>query len=179
MRDGAVTLPPAFSLLDSAFNEFLFAPIGEESNNTILTVLSALARLGTDPWQELARLAQLPREAAAQSLKAIIAKIPNGNWAPSDSGAIAARLVTLLPAKRALPSLASLPRTAAPGKFAAPARIMLIVFCMLVGGLIFFAIAYRVRAAVPADAVHPPAAYAAPVSPSPPINDFQEARRAP
>jgi hypothetical protein len=51
-----------YSLLDSEFNDFLFAPIGEEGNEMLLSVLSALARLGVDPWQEAARLSQLPKE---------------------------------------------------------------------------------------------------------------------
>jgi len=93
-------LPPAFSRLNSEFNDFLFAPIGEEGNDTLLTVLSALARLGIDPWQESARLAQLSTELATQRLTSIIAGLPNGRWAPTDAGAIAARLVNLLPAKR-------------------------------------------------------------------------------
>ena len=101
MRGDASTLPPAFSLLRSEFNEFLFAPIGEEGNDTLLTVLSALARLGLDPWQELARLALLSREKATQSLASMIANLPNGRWAPAESSAIASRLIALLPKKGA------------------------------------------------------------------------------
>ncbi len=100
MRGAEAALPPQFSLLKSEFNEFLFAPIGAEGNDTDITVLSALARLGVDPWQEAARLAQLSRELAKERLAAIISGLPNGRWMPSDVGAIAARLTDLLPAKR-------------------------------------------------------------------------------
>src|SRR5579862_5242173 len=102
MRGLEATLPPAFSLLKSEFNDFLFAPIGEEGNHAVLTVLSALARLDIDPWQESALLAQQSKDAATQRLTSIIASLPNGLWAPSDAGTIAARLIALLPTKRAV-----------------------------------------------------------------------------
>ena len=47
-----MTLPTQFSLLDSEFNEFLFATVGEERIGVPLSVLSAFARLGLDPWVE-------------------------------------------------------------------------------------------------------------------------------
>lgn len=86
-----------FSLIHSEFNEFLFAAVGEEKNGSELTVLSALARLGVDPWGEAARLADLPKEAAARALGAIIAALPEGDWKVSDARTIAARLVDRLP----------------------------------------------------------------------------------
>ena len=48
----------AFSL-GPEFDPFLFAPIGAEPNGMPLSVLSALARIGADPWQEAARLTAL------------------------------------------------------------------------------------------------------------------------
>ena len=87
------------SLLNSEFNDFLFAPIGEEGNEMLLSVLSALARLGVDPWQEAARLTQLPKELATQSLASMIGGLPSGRWTPADSRVIAARLVQLLPSR--------------------------------------------------------------------------------
>jgi hypothetical protein len=88
-----------YSLLNSEFNDFLFAPIGEERNEMPLSVLSALTRLGIDPWQEAARLTQLPKEPATRSLASMIEALPGGRWAASDSGTIAARLVQLLPSR--------------------------------------------------------------------------------
>ena len=88
---------PGYSLLNSEFNDFLFAPIGEERNEMPLSVLSALTRLDIDPWQEAARLTQLPKEPATRSLASMIEGLPGGRWAISDSGTIAARLVQLLP----------------------------------------------------------------------------------
>lgn len=49
-----------YMLGHSEFNEFLFAVVGEERGGQQLTVLSALARLGLDPWGEAARLSKLP-----------------------------------------------------------------------------------------------------------------------
>ena len=88
-----------YSLLNSKFNDFLFAPIGDERNEMPLSVLSALARLGIDPWQEAARLSELPKEQATQSLTSMIEGLPSGRWARSDSRAIAARLAQFLPSR--------------------------------------------------------------------------------
>jgi len=41
MRNAAVARPPALSPPASEFNALLFAPIGEESNHRVVTVLSA------------------------------------------------------------------------------------------------------------------------------------------
>jgi hypothetical protein len=87
------------SLLNSEFNDFLFAPIGEERNEMLLSVLSALARLDIDPWQEAARLDRLPKRLATQSLASMIGRLSYGRWPPSDSQVIAARLVKLLPSR--------------------------------------------------------------------------------
>jgi hypothetical protein len=94
-----MALRAQFSLIHSEFNEFLFAPVGEEENGTALTVLSALTRLGVDPWREAARLSELPRDAAARMLAAAIAVLPEGDWEVSDAPAIAARLVDRLPSR--------------------------------------------------------------------------------
>ena len=90
--------PPA-SLNSSEFNAFLFAYVGEEKNGMQLTVLSAMARLGFDPWEEAARLSRLPKEAAARALAAAIAALPEGDWQASDATAIAARLLDCLPGR--------------------------------------------------------------------------------
>ncbi len=99
-RDG--TLPAAFSLLNSEFNDFLFAPIGDEPNHASLTVLSALSREGLDPWSEAADWSQQPRDIAARRLASIIAALPDGDWSGADSLTIAVRLVALLPHRPSL-----------------------------------------------------------------------------
>jgi hypothetical protein len=85
------------SRLGSEFNDFLFAPIGEDRSGMLLSVLSALARQDIDPWQEAANLAGLPRATATQRLASLIAALPDEPSADRDPGTIAARLVALLP----------------------------------------------------------------------------------
>lgn len=92
-----MALPAKFSLLHSELNDFLFAQLGEEENGSPLSVLSALTRLGTDPWTEGARLSALPRDAAAQALVPMIAMFPKGKRGSSDVLALAERLARLLP----------------------------------------------------------------------------------
>ena len=52
-----MTATASVSRLGSEFDDFLYAPIGEDRNGMLLSVLSALARLDIDPWQEAAKLA--------------------------------------------------------------------------------------------------------------------------
>src|SRR5213080_1356521 len=59
-------MAPSSSFGRSEFNAFLFASVGEDKSGVELTVLSVLTRLGFDPWQEAARLSELPRETAAR-----------------------------------------------------------------------------------------------------------------
>ncbi|MDR3436945.1 hypothetical protein [Telmatospirillum sp.] len=87
---------PAFILsLGSEFDDFLFAPLGEDGNGMRLSVLSALARQDVDPWQEAARLAQLPKETAVQRLVSLIAGLPGRS--ATELGVAAERLIGLLP----------------------------------------------------------------------------------
>ena len=97
-----MTLRPEYSLGHSEYNPFLFAAVGEDKVGLPLTVLTALTRLGFDPWQEAARLSDLPRETAARAFAVTIAMLPEGDWKASDSEAIAARLVNWLPRRSAL-----------------------------------------------------------------------------
>jgi hypothetical protein len=82
------------------YDDFLFATIGEDSNETPLSVLSALTRLDMDPWQEAARLTQLPKDQAARDISCALAALPEGRWTPMESNMIAARLVELLPQRK-------------------------------------------------------------------------------
>lgn len=99
-----MALRPEYSMHYSEFNEFLFASVGEENGGQELTVLSAFARLGLDPWGEAARLSELSNDVAIGALAATIAKLPRGDWKKSDTQSIAARLVNFLPRRRSLPA---------------------------------------------------------------------------
>jgi len=90
------------------FDSFLFERIDKNSEGTPISVLSVLARLGVDPWEEAARLAQLPRLAAAKSLASMIAAaMPGAPSACLDAGAVSDRLISLLPSR---PVVTVLPR---------------------------------------------------------------------
>ncbi len=84
-------------LIGAEFDKFLGAPIGEGRNGTPLSVLSALARLNVDPWQEAASLARMTTEAAAARLTALIAALPGAPTKDVPIMTIATNLVTLLP----------------------------------------------------------------------------------
>ena len=81
----------------SDLNRFLFAEVGEAQEGMPLSVLSALARLGLDPWQEARRLANLPARAAVEGLAQVIAGMPASPWPLPAATLIAERLVGLLP----------------------------------------------------------------------------------
>jgi hypothetical protein len=85
------------SSLGSEFDDFLLAPICEDNNGMLLSVLSALARLDVDPWEVAATLARLPGATATQKLASLIEALPDGPSVRPDSGTIAARLISLLP----------------------------------------------------------------------------------
>jgi hypothetical protein len=96
--------------LRTDFDAFLFASIGEDANGLPLTLLTVLARLGVDPWQEAADLAALPIEPAMQRLVARLEATPNGPASATDTVNVADRLIKLLH------------RPAAPAPARAPAR---------------------------------------------------------
>ena len=83
------------------FDAFLSAPVGEDADGVGLSVMSALARLGLDPWSEAARLSDLPRDAAVAALALTLGKLPAGSWTPAGDGRslgdLAQRLADCLP----------------------------------------------------------------------------------
>ena len=92
-----MTPAASVSFFRPEFNNFLYALIGADRNEMPLSVLSALARLDIDPWEEAAELAELPKDTATQRLAALIARLPDPRWVRADSRAIADRLIELLP----------------------------------------------------------------------------------
>ena len=84
------------SHLEPRYDAFLYASVCEADEPT-LCVLSVLARQDVDPWQEAARLAQLPRDQAVDSLAAKLSKSDSPRWSVSEASILAARLVELLP----------------------------------------------------------------------------------
>ena len=95
------------------FEKFLYAPIGQDNNGMQLSVLSALARQDVDPWEEAARLTQLPEEKAITQLVSLLGAFAHAPLDRPDSVTIATRLIALLPRRRdhVLPSLNLLAQT--------------------------------------------------------------------
>src|SRR5271165_1686563 len=125
-------------LIGPEFDEFLGAPIGVDRNGTTLSVLSALARLDVDPWQEATSLARMPREAAAERLTALIDALPREPASAIPSRASAADLVALLPKRKAREVRPSDSSFGATGLRQTPTLIGLSAFAIMM--LIVFAI---------------------------------------
>jgi hypothetical protein len=85
------------SSFTSRYNHFLFAPICEEANGMRLSVLSALARMDVDPWEEATRLVAMPKAIAERTLVSTLDQVLGKCWNRSETEVIAARLVQLLP----------------------------------------------------------------------------------
>jgi hypothetical protein len=81
---------------ESQYDTFLFAPVCETDEMT-LSVLSVFARQDVDPWQEAARLAELPKDQAIDSLASKISDANSGRGSPSEASTLATRLIELLP----------------------------------------------------------------------------------
>ncbi len=100
--------------LSDQFNAFLRSALWLDRDETPLSVLSALARLDVDPWEEAAQLAALPEPSASARLAAMLANLPGGPSIRRDLDAICVRSISLLscpagPAAHAsgLPAIAS------------------------------------------------------------------------
>ena len=112
------------------FDAFLYASLDEDNNGTPLSVLSALARLDVDPWEEAARLAQMPKKAAAGELIFLLAQVLPPPIAWLDLAQRAPCLIALLPRRS----------SAHAEFFKAPPIIRSLTPEAVVSGLLFFLI---------------------------------------
>lgn len=108
--------------LRSDLNDFLFTPIANDSNGMHLTMLSALARSGVDPWEEAAKLLALPRNDAKERLVRLLADVPGGPLPGDDTANLAARLVEQL---HSLPRAPLRPVSSAPAPGGAEPPLLL------------------------------------------------------
>jgi hypothetical protein len=92
----AVTTPR----LGCEFDRFLYASVGDDNNGMPLTVLSALARMDVDAWEEASKLTQLPQESAVTQLASLLGGIRHAPVAGLDPARIAGPLIALLPCPR-------------------------------------------------------------------------------
>ncbi len=102
-----MTNPISTTSLGSEFDDFLFAPIGEDKKGMLVSVLSGLARLNKDPWEEAEKLAQLPVDTATPRLISLISSMSDTLSDKLDPGKIAARLAKL-PPKRGVSNIRTL-----------------------------------------------------------------------
>ena len=97
-KDGSIMdNRPSVPSFTSRYNQFLYAPICDEANGMQLSVLSALARMDVDPWQEATRLAAMPKAIAERTLVSTLDQVLGKSCHRSETEVIAARLVQLLP----------------------------------------------------------------------------------
>jgi len=79
------------------FDGFLYAELGEDSAGNSVSVLSALARLGLDPWDEAAALSDLPRASATARLGGHLTRVRDMPDLGESQARILPRLIGLLP----------------------------------------------------------------------------------
>lgn len=92
MADKAVNHPDG-----NNFDRFLYASVGEDRNGYVVTVLSALARLGLDPWQEASELGALSRDVAHNRLSSLLSGFGDVPALLLEHGSKARELAHLLP----------------------------------------------------------------------------------
>jgi lysophospholipase L1-like esterase len=158
--------------LGSEFDDFLFAAIGDDLNGMPLSVVSVLARVDLDPWQEAATLAALPAELATQRLTMLLAALPQRTLQRTSAASTAVRLIALLP-----PRTNADTRLAAQRSDAASAThprtllnpILIAIYLILSLGIQIFAA--RRDLALRADTVHVSAAPTVPSQTPPATSD--------
>lgn len=106
-----MTLRPLYAPLRPDLDKFLQATVGEEHDGVPLTMISALARLDLDPWDEAGRLSSLAKPEAGEQLARTIVRLAGTRWPTPEARRIADDLIELLPTRAQT-------REAAAGSFA-------------------------------------------------------------
>ena len=144
----------------SEFDSFLYAPVGEERNGMLLSVLSALARLDMDPWLEAATLTKMPAQDATLRLTSLLSSLP------SDAASLLApstvlRLIALLP-KEPLRD-----RRPCEASVSVTARYWMVALYFLVAFVLMFAEQFAEDRHTPVSTEAGPAAHSTETAPSP------------
>ena len=98
-----MALSARFTQLNSDLDGFLTVQCGHEKSGAPLSVLSALTRIGVDPWREGSRLSKLPRDVAARELAPLIARFSDEGRVSSEVMTLAERIAALLPEAGSVP----------------------------------------------------------------------------
>jgi hypothetical protein len=92
-----MALRESFRPLRPDLDKFLFAEVGAEQNGAPLSMVSALTRLGLDPWEEAGRLSSLGKREAVEQLARLIAELPGSGRSLAEAREMADGLVEQLP----------------------------------------------------------------------------------
>jgi hypothetical protein len=144
----------------SEFDPFLYAPVGEERNGMLLSVLSALARLDVDPWLEAATLTKMPAKDATLRLTSLLSSLPS-EAATLLAPSTVLRLIALLPKE---PLRDRRPRETSVGS---TARYWMVAFYFLVAFVLMFAEPYAETRQTPTATAGAAAAHSDEAAPSP------------
>ncbi|MBL4915608.1 hypothetical protein [Szabonella alba] len=109
------------------FERFLYASVGEDRNGHAVTVLSAFARKGLDPWRETADLVALRRDAARLRLGQLLARFRDVPALATDHGRVARDLSQLLPERPSQRSLKHVAGTVTDGRAGTSRAILTIL----------------------------------------------------
>jgi hypothetical protein len=82
---------------DAAFEAFLGTAVGEDGKGTNVTVLSMLARLGVDPWEEASELAAMPDGLARKRLEVLTGRFVDVPGLDGMQGGLISDLLARLP----------------------------------------------------------------------------------
>lgn len=104
-----MTLRKSFRSLRPDLDKFLFAAVGGERDGAPLSMVSALTRLGLDPWEEAGRLSSLGKREAVEQLARLIAELPGDRLPLAEAREIAGGLVEQLPEHDGKPSSSRTP----------------------------------------------------------------------
>lgn len=124
------------------FERFLYAPVGEDRRGYNVTVLSMMARLGLDPWDETAELVTIGRQAAQTRLRKLLQRFWDVPALSSDSRKVANDLSRLLPERAPILSLTQsgsdigAPKEATKGvSWVVLVVILVVLQLLMIGGL--------------------------------------------
>ena len=154
----------------SDFDDFLFMPLGVDQNGLPLSVISLLARLNLDPWQEARILAALPAEAAATRMAASLDSVADPILRTAITESVVLCALSRLP--RQMPaaiqsSSAGLEAVAAPHLGTRIGTIVMITSAIVILASQF--LTSRRNTSIPPPIVHGPGVLAVP-SQTPPAN---------
>lgn len=82
---------------DPRYAAFLYNAVGEDARGASVTVLSMLARLGVDPWQEAHELAGMPAASARQRLGVLMQRFVDVPSMVPARLEVVSRLLAVLP----------------------------------------------------------------------------------